>query len=157
MAKTPQPEQRELVCKLSKPEVDTRSKRQSDCVEEIKGLKEQRRGLTAEINELNAEIAKLAPVIISEEEKRMVDCKWVELKGKNAWQLVRQDTREVVDTRAMTANDLQVDLELDEVVSDAAPANDNGRARKPRAHATQRKAAKVPRVKKSKTTRHVHA
>jgi predicted nuclease with TOPRIM domain len=113
MADRTEREQRQLICKLTESEVKKRGEEMAACELEIDDLKEQRRGLNGKIADLATQRNKLAQVIDDAAESRMVDCVWIEDIKQNCADLIRQDTGEKVDTRPLTADDLQEALDLD--------------------------------------------
>lgn len=130
-AKTPVPEQRELMCKLTEPELLTRGEDMAAAELQIAALKEQRRGLNGKIAAQRTTRAKLAAAIEEGEESRMVDCEWADDFEHNVFRCKRKDTGVEIATRTMTVDDRQMALEIDEVtgeVTPAEPANDNAEA-----------------------------
>jgi cobalamin biosynthesis protein CobT len=73
----------------------------------IEELELERSGVSESIKHQRELRRKLAGVIDSGTEKRDVRCAWIEDFAQNCFHLVRQDTGEVIDTRAMTAGDRQ--------------------------------------------------
>jgi hypothetical protein len=127
-AKTPIPEQRELPCKLTEPELLARGEEMSQAELKIAELKERRKGINGEIADNRAERKRLADIIDAGEEKRMVSCTWHDDFEHNVFRCKRDDTGDEVATRTMTVDDRQLALEVDEVtgeVLDVDPANDN--------------------------------
>jgi len=106
-------EQRELACVLSEAEHGQRADTMARCELDIEVLEQQRRGVNGQIADLRAERARLAKIIDEREERRMVECSWIEDFSTKSYKLVRQDTGETVDVRPMTAKDLQGTLNVD--------------------------------------------
>jgi hypothetical protein len=97
---------------------------------QIDELKAERRSLNSKINERVAERAKLARVIESGVESRPVRCHWEVDSKAELVLLLRDDTREEVESRPLTAADRQ--LALPELGSVAAKAAKKTRAKKQR-------------------------
>lgn len=116
-------EQKELECILNDDELRARGDEMATAELDIDKLKLKRSGLNGEIADCRAKCAKLAEAIDSRTEIRMVACVWIEELQQNAKRLVRQDTGETIDTRALEVAELQQDMfgggQLE-------PANDNG-------------------------------
>lgn len=100
-------EVRELSCTLTESELLARGEAMADAELQIEQLKAERAGVTEQIKNQRVLRRKLAGVIDSGTEKREVRCAWIEDFVHNCFHLVRQDTGEVIDTRAMTADDRQ--------------------------------------------------
>jgi hypothetical protein len=105
--------ERELPCKLTESELLVRGNTMADCELKIDVLKGQRSGVNAEIRKEVRERNKLAHTIEAGVELRTVLCKWIGDYKQNVWHLIRQDTGDEVETRAMTAADRQTGLPLD--------------------------------------------
>lgn len=106
----PEREQRELVRQLTEAELLARGEEMAKAELEQDKLKAERRGINGQIADLRASCAKLAEMIEAGEESRMVDCAWIEDLPQNRFKLVAQDTGEEIDSRALTAAELQGDL-----------------------------------------------
>lgn len=106
-------EERELPVKLSATELLERGEQMAAAELKIEEQQLERTVITTDINRAKKERARLGHVIDSGEEPRMVRCHWQEDFAKNVWRLVRQDTGEQVDTRAMTADDRQEALSIE--------------------------------------------
>ena len=117
-------EQRELECQLTAAEFEDRSTKMSEAELLIEQLKDKRRGLNGQIADASAERGRLAHIIDTRREMRAVDCAWVDDYAHNVKRLIRQDTGAEVDTRPMTAADLQGTLSL----GDALPPVDDADA-----------------------------
>jgi len=113
---------RELLCELTPAELLQRGDAMADAELQIERLKLDRANLSAEIKAQREVRSELAVVIDSGTERRDVRCVWIEDFSKNCFRLIRQDTGEEVDTRAMTAADRQEDMFEDE------HGTNNGRA-----------------------------
>lgn len=103
-------ETRELACELTQSELLARGDAMADAELRIERLKLQRGEVSDKIKAERALRRKLAGAIDTGIEHREVRCVWIEDFAHNCFQLVRQDTGEVVDTRAMTAADRQEDM-----------------------------------------------
>jgi len=104
--------ERELPCKLTDDELRMRGDAMAEAELEVDKLKAERRALNKKIFARTDERNKLAHVIDAEEEVRPVICKWIADLDHNAWNLIRQDTGDRVEQRAMTAADRQGVLPL---------------------------------------------
>lgn len=100
-------EVRELSCTLTEAERIARGEAMADAELRIEQLKLERSGVSESIKHQREQRRKLAGVIDSGVEKRDVRCVWIEDFAHNCYHLIRQDTGEEVDTRAMTADDRQ--------------------------------------------------
>jgi len=125
-------EKRELMCPLTKPERRQRGARMARVELEVQALdgeleqlKMRARLLKARMDDLADERAKLARAIDSKQESRLIDCEWVESSEQNAWLLLRLDTKALIDTKAMTARELQLEIAT-EAVAPAEPVLDDG-------------------------------
>lgn len=107
-------ETRELSCELTEAELLTRGDAMADCELKIEQLKLKRSVIADQIKAQRAERRKLAGVIDAGKEQRDVRCVWIEKFEQNCFELVRQDTGAVVDTRAMTAADRQGSMGFDD-------------------------------------------
>lgn len=105
-------EQRPLECKLSAAEFNDRSDKMAAAELLIEQLKEQRKGVNGKIAAAATERARLAHIIESQIEVRAVECEWRDDLRQNLKRLVRLDTNAEVDSRPLTADDLQQDLSL---------------------------------------------
>lgn len=103
-------EQKELECALDDDELRVRGDDMASAELEVDELKLKRSGINGEIADLRAKCAKLAKAIDSRTEIRMVACVWIEELQQNAKRLVRQDTGETIDTRALEVAELQQDM-----------------------------------------------
>lgn len=106
-------ETRELQCTLTESELLARGAALAEAELQIERLKLKRADVSAEIKAQRELRRELAGVIDTGTERRDVRCVWIEDFSKNCFRLIRQDTGEEVDTRAMTADDRQ--LAMDDV------------------------------------------
>ena len=153
--KNPEREQRQLLCKLTEPEMLARGDEMAECENTIAVLKDKRRGLNGKIADLAERRGKLAKVIDSGSEERAVDCVWIDDIKQNCKDLVRQDTGEKVDTRPLTAADLQTGLDL----GGGGPDDDDDEDGDDDDETVTVVTASTGRGKRGngKTTRHAHA
>lgn len=100
-------EVRELSCQLTEGERLARGAAMADAELRIEELELERSGVSESIKHQRELRRKLAGVIDTGTEKRDVRCAWIEDFAQNCFHLVRQDTGEVIDTRAMTGDDRQ--------------------------------------------------
>ena len=103
-------EMRSCAVTLTQVERDERGTEMSACELEIERLKADRSKLTRAIKEQEKRRNELGHILESGIEHRDLRCSWVAVYNKNVWELKRPDTHEIVDTRAMTAEDRQEDL-----------------------------------------------
>jgi hypothetical protein len=111
--------ERELPCKLTDDELRMRGDAMADAELLVDMLKAERRAVNKKIFAATDQRNKLAHVIDSETEARVIVCKWIGDLDQNLWTLIRQDTGECVEQRAMTAADRQGSLPY-------GPANPGG-------------------------------
>lgn len=104
--------EKKLAVKLTEKELLDRGNRAADCEIEIAALKAERSNFTRAINEQASKRAQLLGVIDAKEEERMVLCHWAKNFAHNCWDLIRSDTRAVVDTKPLTAADRQAEIEF---------------------------------------------
>lgn len=109
----PDTEERELPVQLTEAELLERGETMAKAELRIEALKSERSDLTKLIGIEVDSRAKLAHVIDHGTEPRQVRCAWIERFEQNVWELVRQDTGELVDTRPMVAADRQSALGLE--------------------------------------------
>ena len=147
-------EQRELECVLTEGEFTLRSDAMADCELEIEKLKEQRKGLNGAIAAAAAERQRLAHVIETRRETRMVDCAWNEDFRQNVKRLIRQDTGAEVDTKPMTAADRQGTLAL---LPSLPPVDAEPAAPQPTAAAAPKKRGRPRKDASPSSTTHAHA
>lgn len=121
---TEQPEERldarapdelhELPCKLTDAELTERRDRLAQTIDSISGLKAEKTsvnaGFTARIKASEALVGKLATEINTRVEYRSVGCIKREVPDRRCVETVRQDTEEVVFTRAMTMDEMQLSI-----------------------------------------------
>jgi hypothetical protein len=106
----PESETRELLCELNTTELLQRGETMADAELRIEQWQLKRGTIGDKIKAERALRRKLAGIIDTGTEMRDVRCVWIEKFEQNCFELVRQDTGAVIDTRAMTAKDRQVDL-----------------------------------------------
>lgn len=111
--------ERELPCKLTDDELRMRGDAMAEAELLVDMLKAERRAVNKKIFAATDNRNKLAHVIDDECESRIVVCKWIGDLDQNLWTLIRQDTGECVEQRAMTAADRQGSLPY-------GPANPGG-------------------------------
>ena len=154
-------EERELPVKLTEKELLARGDSMAECELAIETLKIERLQLNKRIKAQIDERGKLGHIIDREAEDRLIKCEWQPDYAKNVFRLVRLDTNEEVDTRAMTATDRQGVLSLDDDHLDDFDAVDDidtppprkPSSRKPRATrkaATGRKGTTTTKTKGTK-------
>lgn len=107
---------RNLVCELTPEEVKDYSSELARVTSEQERLEDEKRsvtsGYTDKINRCVLDMRTLARKISTGQEMREVDCAWkFDFKTATA-KLSRSDTGEVVETRAMTAEELQEKLPM---------------------------------------------
>lgn len=128
-------EERELQVKLTEKELLARGDEMADCELAIETLKIERLQLNKRIKAHIDQRGKLGHVIDSGAEGRTVKCEWRPDFAKNVFRLVRTDTGEEVDTRAMTGTDRQGSLNVidggkDDDADTPPPRRPRGRPRK---------------------------
>jgi len=110
--------QRELPVKLTDVEMLERGDQLADLVQRHERVKAEKKrvdaGFNSDLKEIEAEQAGLARAIDTGTEDRLVRCHWVEDLEHNCRRLIRQDTGEEVDVEALTPDDLQEDLALED-------------------------------------------
>lgn len=109
--------ERKLHVQLTKEELRERGQQMSAAELKIEQLKMDRKPINTAIREQVERRNELAHVIKRGEEMRVVICKWIAFERENRWSLVRQDTGEEVEARAMTAADRQVPLNFEAVAT----------------------------------------
>ena len=114
--------QRELPVRLTQTELLELGDKMSGIEIEIGRRKEDRKALNAQIHELSDERRKIAVLIDSGEETRLVRCTWIEDLAQNCKRLIRQDTGIEVDVQALTADDRQEAMFGETPASDDAPS-----------------------------------
>lgn len=102
--------ERELPCKLTEDELRMRGDAMADAELLVDQLKDERRALNKKIFAQTDARNRLAHVIDAESEPRLVVCKWLADFEHNVYQLIRQDTGELVEQRPMSAADHQAEL-----------------------------------------------
>jgi len=118
-------EERELPVKLNEKELLLRGDEMAECELNIEALKIERLQLNKKIKAQIDQRGKLGHTIDRGAEDRPVRCEWRPDFAKNVFRLVRLDTQEEVDTRAMTGTDRQGNLaavsDVDEPDGDDTP------------------------------------
>jgi hypothetical protein len=113
--------ERQLPCKLTEAELLERGESMAEAELQIDSLKADRRAVQKQINEQIDLRNKLAHTVDSGEEMRVVQCRWQAAESQKLWRLIREDTDTEIETRAMTAADLQGSLSFP-ADDDDAPA-----------------------------------
>jgi hypothetical protein len=96
--------------KLTEAERIARGNEMSACELNIESLKGHRASTGRTIREHEKRRNELGHMLEVGTESRELKCTWVPDYAHNVFRLTRPDTKEVVDTRAMTADDRQQDL-----------------------------------------------
>jgi hypothetical protein len=109
----PETETRELLCELTQAELLQRGDSMAVSELRVEQLKLKRGEVSDKIKAERALRRKLAGIIDTGREERDVPCVWIGDFVHNCFTCVRQDTGEVIDTRAMTAADRQEDMGFD--------------------------------------------
>lgn len=115
-------EVRSCPVKLTEPERIKRGDEMAACEVKIEALKGDRATTGRAIREQEKRRNELGHMLEVGVEQRELSCEWIPDYQKNVFNLTRPDTREVVDTRAMTATDRQDNLFVVETV-DLGPEN----------------------------------
>lgn len=102
--------ERLLPVKLNDAEVRERGKQMAEQELQIAELKAERKSLNAKINEHVSERERLARVVESETESRPVRCHWEVNSKAELVILFRDDKREEIESRPLTAADRQLAL-----------------------------------------------
>jgi len=104
-------ETRSLKVELTDEEFVERAMELVKCDQRIETLEQERKNSNEEfkrkIGTLLNRKYELHRAIQEVEEFRDIDCEWTENWDQKCWELQRLDNREVIDTRAMSAEDLQ--------------------------------------------------
>jgi hypothetical protein len=105
-----------LYVSLDDDEVAVRTKTLTQKLDEVENVEYQRKEANAryrdDLKYLKASIHDLNDAVKHRRERRDVRCEWRRVTG-NMMHLVRLDTEEVIETRAMTADERQEDLPLE--------------------------------------------
>lgn len=108
--------QKELPVDLTDDELLARGEEHAKAKLEHERLLKERTEVTGKINakirEANLTCSTLAKVVNVGSEDRLVDVQWQEDRPHQIKRLVRLDTKEVIEERAMTADELQEEFEL---------------------------------------------
>ncbi len=104
-------EDRELVCEMSREEVEQRAKEGSTGILRLAELrataKSQAQAYKAQIDGIADELTRAATEVMTGMQRRFVPCEWTADTSRSCWVLVRKDTGQVVTTETMTTADLQ--------------------------------------------------
>lgn len=107
---------KKLPCKLNAAELVSKSHELAHSIEEYDRLEAAKKAEVArfaeELKELRKDITLYADEVEHERVYRLVDCVWQESETSREKYLIRLDTGEVVQTVALTAEDLQSNLAL---------------------------------------------
>jgi hypothetical protein len=117
---------KQLPCTLTEAEQLERGDELADTellIDRLKAeLKGQRKAAKLRLEGLEDKRLLLAKVVDTRTEERDVLCKWIDNFPQKCVQLIRQDTGEQIDVRAMDADDLQGDMDF----NNGAPEPDDG-------------------------------
>lgn len=113
---------RDLPCKLTDAEKAELSEEMARAEIEIEDLKEQAKLLNTKKRKLEGHRNEIAHQVEDGEQKRSVVCSWQEDLPHNCTRLIRNDTGDVVEEKALTAEDLQEGLPGTEA-GDVVPIN----------------------------------
>lgn len=101
---------RTLPVKLSKVEIDLKVRELALAHHEYRDVeaekKKRTRDLTARLKDLRAAQDRLSEEIVNEQEDRLVDCDETADLEARLWQTSRRDTGEIIETRPMTADEV---------------------------------------------------
>jgi hypothetical protein len=128
---------RKCAVKLSEAERVNRGEEMADCEVKIEALKAERSELGRTVKNHERRRNELGHALDNGTEERDLLCTWVPDYSKNVFRLTRPDTKEVIDTRPMSAVDRNVDM-----FPDALPKPP--RAPKPKSKATPPTLTSVP-------------
>lgn len=107
---------RELPCRLTYPELDRYRDELARLTTEETEIEERKKEVVsdfkARLDKCSAERRLIARKISTKQEHRQVECRWIRDFDSNRAELIRLDTMEVVDVRALTAEERQQELEL---------------------------------------------
>jgi hypothetical protein len=129
------PVERKLPCKLTEDELLARGDAMAQAELEIEELRARRKALNTEIRDQVDLRARLAHVIEAGVEDRAVVCKWIDNFAANQSLLIRQDTGAEVESRTLTASELQTEFDLasgevaQDIVDDIVESVDDTAAR----------------------------
>lgn len=108
---------RSLYCDLTDEEFVDRATELADVDEEIAKLDGEKKRVTKEFTDkIGGRVSRkleLRRIVQTKEEEREIECKWFKDFPVQELRLVRLDTNEVIDSRTMTAAELQGELPLD--------------------------------------------
>ena len=103
---------RDLPVELNAAEKLDFGEKMADAELSIAALKKEMEPLKAAVKDHAAERARLAECIDSGTEERQVNCKWIETIEENVTRLIRQDTGDVVEERALSAEEREQSLDF---------------------------------------------
>lgn len=107
--------QRVLPVKLTADERDERGRELSQAWDDYEVIEEEKKdvskGLTKKLRDKRADISKLSRTLKVGVEPRVVTCRWVEDFNHNVKRLVRQDTGDIVEERALTTDERQLAID----------------------------------------------
>lgn len=118
--------ERQLPCELTETELLERGEQMANAEIEIDKLKSNRRAVNKQIAEQADMRAKYAEAIEAGEEMRLVICHWKAFESEKLWRLFRDDTSVEIESRPMTAADLQGNLEFPSESNSGAMIGDIG-------------------------------
>jgi hypothetical protein len=101
---------RTLPVKLTNSEIQMYGEEQASLLVQIGKPEDRRKMVNDEIKPRRERVDKLAKIIDSKQEERQVDCLWVYSWEAGVKRLTRMDTREVVETRKIEAEENQGDM-----------------------------------------------
>lgn len=114
MATLPEKTTRNLNCDLTEEEVSTYSNELARITTEQEGLEDEKKsvmsGYKDKIDRCVLDMRTLARKIQTRKEMRDVECRWTFDFSKARATLKRIDTLEIIEERAMTAEELQIEL-----------------------------------------------
>lgn len=107
-------ESRELPVKISEATAQVKGQSLAEIETEIAKLEDEKakynKKMKGEIDSRRTIAARLASEIVDRAELRFVECDWRMVKNRKVKELIRLDTREVVETRELSGSDLQTNL-----------------------------------------------
>lgn len=114
-----------LPVKLTSREVVERGQLAAQVIHKIDEVEREKKRVTADAKEqtdrLESELRRLSYIVEREEEDRTVECFWRFDFMKNEKNLLRDDTGEVVETKAMTDEERQIALEIGDEKTEEVP------------------------------------
>jgi uncharacterized protein YydD (DUF2326 family) len=107
-------ENRTLTCTLTEAELKAKADELAALVDKHNALVDEKKRISAQykikIDALKADLDLAAAVVRDRKEVRSVECRWITDFYRNVVKLVRTDTYEEIESRAMTAEERQRDL-----------------------------------------------